>query len=109
MKSLPIVSTLLATTVIVGGSFAGAVQPANADTETTAAIIAAAGAIVGALIVDSNNHPYYVNNGKRYYVTQNEANYWKKQHGPVVRRNAYVPEQRYPVARNPYNNGNQHH
>jgi hypothetical protein len=107
MKTHPIVSALLAGTFVVGGSFGPAAQPAKADTASTAAIVAGAAAIVGALLIDNNNRPYYVNGGKRYYVTQAEANRWKQQHHVVARR-AYVPEQEYPVARDPYH-GSQHH
>jgi 3-hydroxy-3-methylglutaryl CoA synthase len=99
MKKHPVIAILLASTFVASG----AVQPALADTASTAAIVAGAAAIVGALLIDANNRPYYVNNGRRYYVTQDEANSWK-QHHRVVQRRAYVPEQEYPVARNPYNN-----
>ena len=97
---------LLSGALLLGGSFGPAARPAEADTATTAAIIAGAAAIVGALIIDSNKQPYYVKNNRRYYVSQPEANYWK-QHHHVVQRPAYVPEQEYPIARNP-NRGNQH-
>ena len=81
-------------------------QPAPADTATTAAIIAGAAAIVGALLLDSNQRPYYVKDNRRYYVSQPEATYYRT-HYHAVQRQAWVPEQRYPIAR-PYpgNNGN---
>lgn len=74
-------------------------RPAQADTTSTALIIAGAAAIVGALLLDSNNRPYYVNNNRRYYVTQDEANYYRT-HRQVVQRQAWVPENEYPVQRN---------
>jgi len=107
MNRIPIVSMLLAGAVVLGGTFVQPAQPARADTTSTALIVAGAAAIVGALLIDNNNRPYYVNGGKRYYVTQAEANNWK-QHHRVVQRRAYVPEQEYPVARDPYH-GNQQH
>ena len=64
--------------------------------------------IVGALLIDANNRPYYVKNNRRYYVTQPEAQYYRSHHH-VVQRRAYVPEQEYPVARNPYQGGNNGH
>jgi hypothetical protein len=76
-------------------------QPAAADTASTAAMIAGAAAIVGALVYDQNNHPYYVRNNHRYYVTQQEAQYYRAHHRGT-QRNAWVPEQEYPVSRNPY-------
>jgi hypothetical protein len=51
-------------------------RPAQADTASTVAIAAAAGAIVGALLTDSNNQPYYVNNGRHVYVSKNTATYY---------------------------------
>lgn len=106
MKNHRIMPSLLAGAILVVGAFSSATQPAKADTASTAAIAIGAAAIVGALLIDNNNRPYYVNGGRRYYVTQSEAGYWK-QHHRVVQRRAYVPEQEYPVARNPYQ-GNQH-
>lgn len=105
MKPSSVISAILVSSVIIGGSL-GSARPAQADTASTAAIIAGAAAIVGALLIDSNNRPYYVNSGKRYYVTQAEANTWRQRH-KVVQRRAYVPEQEYPVARDPYR-GNPH-
>jgi hypothetical protein len=102
MKNHRIVSALLAGAILIGGALGPMTQPAKADTASTAAIVAGAAAIVGALLIDNSNRPYYVNGGRRYYVTQSEANYWR-QHHRVVQRRAYVPEQEYPVARNPYN------
>ncbi len=86
----------------------GATQTvAKADTASTAAIIAGAAAIVGALLYDANNRPYYVRGGHRYYVTQREAQYYRGHHHGVERR-AYVPEQEYPVARDPYHGQHDH-
>jgi hypothetical protein len=102
MKNHRIVTGLLAGAMLIGGALGPTTQPAKADTASTAAIVAGAAAIVGALLIDNNNRPYYVNGGRRYYVTQSEASYWR-QHHRVVQRRAYVPEQEYPVARNPYN------
>jgi hypothetical protein len=101
MKNLRIIPILMAGAVTVGGSFGLNVSAARADTASTVAIVAGAAAIVGALLVDGSGRPYYVNQGRRYYVSQDQANYWR-QHHRVVERRAYVPEQEYPVGRNPY-------
>ena len=100
MKLSLFASTALAGTLAVG-AFAGPPTMAKADTASTAAIIAGAAVIVGALLYDGNNRPYYVRDNHRYYVTQNEAQYYRGHHHGVI-RNAYVPEQEYPVARDPY-------
>jgi uncharacterized membrane protein len=108
MKPLRALSMLLAGAVTLGGTVVQTDLPAQADTASTAAIIAGAAAIVGALLIDGNNRPYYVKGGKRYYVTQAEANTWKQRHHVVVRQ-AYVPEREYPVARDPYHGNQQKH
>ncbi len=107
MKPSALIATALGA-VFAFGSLDASQDVAKADTASTAAIVAGAAAIVGALLYDSNNHPYYVRDNRRYYVTQNEAQYYRKRHRGVV-RNAYVPEQEYPIARDPYrgNNGRQ--
>ena len=74
-------------------------HPLPAAADTTSAIVSAASAIVGALLVDANNRPYYVQESRRYYVTPEVANYWRSHHH-VVQRNAWVPENEYPVERN---------
>jgi len=104
MKALILKRATAIASLIVAGTLV-APQPAPADTESTAAIIAGAVGIVGALLIDANNRPYYVKNNRRYYVTQPEAKYYRGHH-KVVQRQAYVPEQEYPVARNPYQGGN---
>jgi hypothetical protein len=76
----------------------GAPSMARADAGSTAAIIAGAAAIVGAIIYDSSNRPYYVRNERRYYITEDEAVWYRRHHRGYERR-AYVPEQEYPVAR----------
>jgi hypothetical protein len=96
-------ATAIASLIVAGTLVAP--QPAAADTESTAAIIGAAAGIVGALLIGANNQPYYVKNNHRYYVTQPEAQYYRSHHR-VVQRQAYVPEQEYPVARNPYQGAN---
>jgi hypothetical protein len=99
---------------VTGGMLAmsfltGMPAAARADTASTAAIVAGAAAIAGALLYDANNHPYYVRDNHRYYVTQPEAQYYRSHHHGVTRQ-AFVPEQEYPVARDPYhgNNGRDH-
>jgi hypothetical protein len=87
--------------IILVGNFSGIPAPAKADTTSTVLIAAGAAAIVGALLYDSSSHPYYVRDNQRYYVTHNEALYYRSHHRGYERR-AYVPEQEYPVARNPY-------
>jgi len=74
-------------------------RPAQADAQSTATIVGAA-AIVGALLIDGNNQPYYINNNRRYYVSQDQATYYRSHHHMVQRR-AWVPENEYPVARQP--------
>jgi hypothetical protein len=86
------------TTLLAAISF-GIPRPAQADTASTIAIAAGAAAIVGALLVDGNGHPYYVRDNRRYYVTNDEANYYRSHHH-VVQRTAWVPENEYPVQRN---------
>jgi hypothetical protein len=86
-------------TALVAAFSVSAPRPAQADTTSTALIIAGAAAIVGALLVDSNNRSYYVNNNERYYVTPSEATYYRAHHN-VVQRQAWVPENSYPVRRN---------
>jgi hypothetical protein len=86
-------------TAILAAATIAVPRAAQADTTSTALIAAGAAAIVGALLTDGNNHPYYVKDNHRYYVTQNEANYYGAHHH-VVRRQALVPENEYPVGRN---------
>ena len=100
MKHLRLASTVLGS-LALAGTLAGTATPAKADTASTIAIAAGAAAIVGALLYDGSNHPYYVRNNHRYYVTQGEATYYRGHH-PGTERRAYVPEQEYPVARDPY-------
>jgi hypothetical protein len=45
-----------------------------------------------------------VRDNHRYYVSQNEAQYYRGHHR-MVQRQAYVPEREYPVAR-PYREDN---
>jgi hypothetical protein len=52
-------------------------RPAQADTTSTIILAAAAGAIIGSLFTDSNNQPYYVNNGRHVYVSHNTATYYR--------------------------------
>jgi hypothetical protein len=91
--------TSLALASLIGTLFAASVtgvpRIASADTTSTAAIIAGAAAIAGALIYDSQNHPYYIRDRHRYYVTDEQAR-WYKQHHHGSERRAYVPEQEYP-------------
>jgi hypothetical protein len=100
MTSSRFVSSALGA-ALVASSLAGAQSAALADTASTAAIVAGAAAIVGALLYDGSNHPYYVRDNRRYYVTQDESAYYRAHHRGEM-RNAYVTEQAYPVARNPY-------
>ena len=99
--------------VVLLGSIGGIRTASSANTASTVAIAAGAAAIVGALLYDSSNHPYYVRNNHRYYVTQPEAQMYRAHHHGQMRR-AYVPEQEYPEARDPYhgnmaNHGNMGH
>ncbi|MFZ1124761.1 MAG: hypothetical protein WAN59_06460 [Candidatus Baltobacteraceae bacterium] len=109
MNASRLVSTALGGLLVLG-TLGGTQTTVKADTASTAAIVAGAAAIVGALLYDSNNRPYYVSNNHRYYVTQNEAQYYRGHHHVVVRK-AYVPEQEFPVARDPYhgNSGGRGH
>jgi hypothetical protein len=93
-------STALGALLTVG-ALGGEPIAAKADTASTVAIAAGAAAIVGALLYDGNSRPYYVRNNHRYYVTSGEASYYRSHHRGVT-RNAFVPEQEYPVARDPY-------
>jgi hypothetical protein len=71
-----------------------AARPAQADTTSTVLIAAAAAAIVGTLFTDSNNQPYYVNNGQHVYVNKNTANYYRA-HGNSHRRGPQRDGQRH--------------
>ncbi len=86
-------------TALIAAATISVPSPAQASTTSTVLIAAGAAAIVGALLIDSNSHPYYVKNNRRYYVTQNEASYYRSHH-QVVQRQAWVPENEYPVQRN---------
>jgi len=101
MKAQQLLSTALGG-VLVAGALATSSIPAAADTASTAAIAAGAAAIVGALLYDGSNHPYYIRNGHRYYVTAAEANAYRSRHRGGVERRAFVPEKEYDVRRDPY-------
>jgi len=75
--------------LLLAGSLGETQAVAGANTASTAAIAAGAAAIVGPLLFDSNNRPYYVRDGHRYYVTQSEAQYYRSHHHGA--RNAYAP------------------
>jgi hypothetical protein len=107
MKSYNLVSAALGALLVLG-TVGGTQTAAKADSGSTAAIVGGA-LIAGALLYDANNRPYYVQNNRRYYVTQSEAQSYRAHHHGVMRQ-AYVPEQEYPVARDPYhgNNGRHH-
>lgn len=52
-------------------------KPAQADTTSTLLLATAAAAIVGAILIDANHQPYYVDNGRHIYVSQNTATYYR--------------------------------
>jgi hypothetical protein len=84
-------------------------RPAQADTGSTLLIAGAAAAIVGSLLIDSNNQPYYVNNGRHVYVSQDTARYYRS-HGNNGRhygQNSYHGQQSYGQQNN--NRGYQGH
>jgi hypothetical protein len=56
------------------------------------------------LIYDSSNHPYYIRNNHRYYVTPQEAQYYRGHHRNVTTRHEMPNDRRLPVARDPYHN-----
>lgn len=99
MQKQNIFRNLVAGLVLVAATIVFIPRPVQANTTSTVLIAAGAAAIVGALLMDSNNRPYYVSNNRRYYVTQNEASYYRSHHR-VVARQAWVPENEYPVQRN---------
>jgi hypothetical protein len=99
MSSQNIFRSLVAGLTLVAATTVFIPRPVQANTTSTVLIAAGAAAIVGALLMDSNNRPYYVSNNRRYYVTQNEATYYRNHHR-VVARQAWVPENEYPVQRN---------
>jgi hypothetical protein len=99
MQHQNVLRTLVAGATLIAATTVFIPRPVQADTTSTVLIAAGAAAIVGALLIDSNNRPYYVNNNRRYYVTQNEATYYRSHHR-VVARQAWVPENEYPVQRN---------
>ncbi len=93
--------------LLVMANIGPAQTAAKADTASTAAIAAGAAAIAGALLYDSSNHPYYIRDNHRYYVTAGEANYYRSHHHGVTRK-AFVPEQEYAVKRDPYHASSGH-
>lgn len=93
-------TAVAATAIIAGASFA-IPRTAQADQTSTALYAVGAAAIVGALLYDGNNRPYYLNNNRRYYVSQGQANYYRSHHHGY-QRNAWVPENEYPVQNNGY-------
>jgi len=99
MRNRNIFRNIVAGVALAAATFVFIPRPVQADTTSTVLIAAGAAAIVGALLMDSNNRPYYVSNNRRYYVTQNEATYYRSHHR-VVARQAWVPENEYPVQRN---------
>ncbi len=99
MHNQNIFRNLVAGVALVAATIVFIPRPVQADTTSTVLIAAGAAAIVGAILMDSNNRPYYVNNHRRYYVTQNEATYYRSHH-KLVARQAWVPENEYPVQRN---------
>jgi hypothetical protein len=81
MKSF---STLFLAAAIAAGLALPMARPAQADTASTIAIAGAAAVIVGAILLDSNNQPYYVNNGRHVYVSRETATYYRA-HGNYYR------------------------
>ena len=75
-----------------------AAPPARADTTSTVAIAALAAVIVGAILVDSNNQPYYVNNGRHIYVSQNTATYYPGPLSAAAERSRLQQPWRFPAA-----------
>ena len=78
---------LFITAAVATVAFIPVARPVQADTTSTIILAAAAGAIVGSLFTDTNNQPYYVNNGRHVYVSRNTANYYRahgnnRSHGP---------------------------
>jgi hypothetical protein len=73
-------STFLIAAAIAGVAVLPMPRPAQADTGSTIAIAAAAALVVGAILTDSNNQPYYVDNGRHVYVSQSTATYYRS-HG----------------------------
>ena len=76
------IKSAIGKSVLVAGLLAsvtvfGMPRPASASTESTAAIVAAAALIVGAIAYDSSNRPYYVRDGRRWYVSPSVANYYR--------------------------------
>ncbi len=76
---------ILAATLALG---INAPKPAQADEASTAAIAFGAAAIVGALLYDGNNRPYYVDGGRRFYVSNDQAR-WYRDHRDGYARGGY--------------------
>jgi hypothetical protein len=68
---------VLASGVLAAAAFAMP-RPASADTASTLAIVAAAAAIVGAIAYDNSGRPYYVRDGRRWYVAPAVADYYSR-------------------------------
>lgn len=80
MKPSLLRATGIVTAALVVTGFAPSL-PASADTASTAAIAAGAALIVGGLIYDSQNRPYYNRGGRRVYVSERDAQDYRRQGG----------------------------
>ena len=86
MKNLLAKGAMLAACLtITGGAIVPA--PALADPAASAFLGAALGAVVGTLLFDSSSHRYYyVNQNRRYYVSNQQAQGWYQRQDPTYYR-----------------------
>jgi hypothetical protein len=79
------IKSVAAKTALIGAMVASAVvalpRPASADTTSTIAIAAAAALIVGAIAYDNSGRPYYMRDGRRWYVSNDVGAYWERNRG----------------------------
>lgn len=52
-------------------------SPASADTRSTMAIAAAAALVVGAIAYDHDGRPYYMRDGRRWFVSRDVVQYYQ--------------------------------
>lgn len=73
----PTIAKIVLATGVMAASVLALPRPAAADEASTAAIVAAAALVVGAIAYDSTGRPYYMREGRRFYVAPAVANYYR--------------------------------
>jgi hypothetical protein len=73
----PTIAKIVLATGVLAASILALPRPAAANEASTAAIVAAAALVVGAIAYDSGGRPYYLHEGRRFYVAPSVANYYR--------------------------------